>query len=99
MKYLIKKDNKRRNIFKKFELKRLYLKYIIYNNSISKEVRTNAMILLNKLPKNSSSIRIHNRCVITGRPKAIYRDFRLSRMILRDYAHNGLLPGIIKSSW
>lgn len=99
MKYLIKKDTKRRNIFKKYELKRQYLKYILYNNIISKEVRINAMILLNRLPKDSSGIRIHNRCVVTGRPKAVYRDFKISRILLRDYANNGLFPGITKSSW
>jgi small subunit ribosomal protein S14 len=99
MKYLINKDKKRRNLFKKYELKRLYLKYIIYNNNILKHIRINAMMLLNKLPKDSSSVRIHNRCIITGRSRSIYRDFKVSRIILRNYAHNGLLPGITKSSW
>lgn len=99
MKYLINKDKKRRNLFKKYELKRLYLKYIIYNNNILKHIRINAMILLNKLPKDSSSVRIHNRCIITGRSRSIYRDFKISRIILRNYAHNGSLPGITKSSW
>jgi small subunit ribosomal protein S14 len=99
MKYLINKDTIKRNTFKKYELKRLYLKYIIYNNNIKKKIRINAMLLLNKFPKNSSYIRIKNRCIITGRSKSVYRDFKVSRMILRNLAHNGLLSGVIKSSW
>jgi small subunit ribosomal protein S14 len=54
---------------------------------------------LDKLPKNSSSVRLHNRCLITGRPKGYYRDFGLSRHVLREMAHQGLLPGVQKSSW
>jgi small subunit ribosomal protein S14 len=99
MKYLKEKDNKRRNLFKRFEIKRKYLKYIIYNNKLSKYTKMKAMLIINKLPKDSSRIRIKNRCIITGRPKSIYRDFKVSRIILRNLAHNGLLSGIIKSSW
>lgn len=99
MKYLKRKDNKRRNLFKIYEIKRKYLKYIIYNNKLSKYIKIKAMLILNRLPKDSSRIRIKNRCVITNRPKSIYRDFKMSRIILRNLAHNGLLSGIIKSSW
>ena len=56
-------------------------------------------IKLQQLPKNSSSVRLHNRCMITGRPKGYYRDFGLSRHVLREMAHQGLLPGVQKSSW
>ena len=54
---------------------------------------------LQQLPRNSSSVRLHNRCMITGRPKGYYRDFGLSRHVLREMAHQGLLPGVQKSSW
>jgi small subunit ribosomal protein S14 len=99
MKYLIIKDKKRRNLFKKYEIKRKYLKYIINNKNIIKYIRINAMLKINKLPKDSSKIRIKNRCIITGRPKSIYRKFKMSRISLRNFAHNGLLTGILKSSW
>jgi small subunit ribosomal protein S14 len=52
-----------------------------------------------KLPRNSSATRLHNRCLVSGRPKAYYRDFGLSRHVLREMGHQGLLPGLTKSSW
>jgi small subunit ribosomal protein S14 len=54
---------------------------------------------LQKLPRNSSSTRLHNRCMQTGRPRGFYRDFGLSRHNLREMAHKGLLPGVTKASW
>lgn len=55
--------------------------------------------MLQKLPKNSSRSRLHNRCIVTGRPKGYYRFFGLSRHVLREMAHEGFLPGVTKSSW
>jgi small subunit ribosomal protein S14 len=54
---------------------------------------------LQKLPRNSSKTRVHNRCFVTGRSKGYFRDFGLSRHVLREYALQGLLPGVVKSSW
>lgn len=54
---------------------------------------------LQQLPLNSSPIRQRNRCWVTGRPRGYYRDFGLSRNVLREWAHKGLLPGVVKSSW
>ncbi|MBD2325603.1 30S ribosomal protein S14 [Alkalinema pantanalense CENA528] len=54
---------------------------------------------IQQLPRNSAKIRLHNRCWATGRPHAYYRDFGLSRHVLREMAHQGLLPGVVKSSW
>ncbi|MEO0456178.1 MAG: 30S ribosomal protein S14 [Cyanobacteria bacterium P01_A01_bin.114] len=54
---------------------------------------------IQQLPRNSSPTRLHNRCWLTGRPHAYYRDFGLCRNALRDMAHQGLLPGVVKSSW
>ena len=54
---------------------------------------------LQQLPRDSASVRLHNRCMVTGRPKGYYRDFGLSRHVLREMAHEGLLPGVQKSSW
>ncbi|WP_013322295.1 30S ribosomal protein S14 [Gloeothece verrucosa] len=54
---------------------------------------------LQRLPRNSSRTRHRNRCWVTGRPRGYYRDFGLSRNVLREWAHQGLLPGVVKSSW
>ncbi|MCB0483775.1 MAG: 30S ribosomal protein S14 [Flavobacteriales bacterium] len=54
---------------------------------------------LQKLPKNSSKVRLHNRCKLTGRPRGYMRDFGVSRVTFREMALNGLLPGVKKSSW
>ncbi|HEY9881739.1 MAG TPA: 30S ribosomal protein S14 [Leptolyngbyaceae cyanobacterium] len=54
---------------------------------------------IQQLPRNSAPTRLHNRCWMTGRPRGYYRDFGLSRNMLRDMAHKGLLPGVVKSSW
>lgn len=54
---------------------------------------------IQQLPRNSAPSRLRNRCWATGRPRGTYRDFGLSRNVLRDWAHKGLLPGVVKSSW
>jgi small subunit ribosomal protein S14 len=54
---------------------------------------------LNKIAKNASPVRLHNRCELTGRPKAFYRKFRISRIALRELASHGQIPGVVKSSW
>jgi small subunit ribosomal protein S14 len=54
---------------------------------------------LAELPRNSSAVRLHNRCQLTGRPHAYYRKLKLSRIMLRDLASFGQIPGMVKSSW
>jgi small subunit ribosomal protein S14 len=54
---------------------------------------------LSRLPKNSSPVRLHNRCKLTGRPKGYMRQFGLSRITFREMAHAGLIPGVMKASW
>jgi small subunit ribosomal protein S14 len=63
------------------------------------EERFKAHLKLAKLPRNSSPTRLHNRCEVTGRPKAYYRKLRMSRIALRDLASKGQIPGMVKSSW
>jgi small subunit ribosomal protein S14 len=99
MKSLIEKDKKRRKLFKKYESKRRELKAIIYNKENSMELRNKAQIALSKLPKNSSKIRIKNRCVLTGRSKGVFRYFKLSRIQLRQLTLEGNIPGYSKTSW
>ena len=91
MKAKLEQDRKRRVIVKNFENKRNKLKSIVYNGFLDNETRLKALKKLQKLPRNSSSSRVKNRCVITGRSKAVYRDFKLSRIFLRKKVMEGFL--------
>ncbi len=79
--------------------KRQQLKKTILDLSISEEERHDAVVALNKLPKNSSPIRLRSRCQITGRSRGCLKKFKLSRLCFREMANNGLIPGVVKSSW
>ena len=79
--------------------KRQELKKIILNPSTSEEERFDAVVALNKLPKNSSPTRLRNRCQITGRARGFLRKFKLSRLCFREMANMGLIPGVVKASW
>jgi len=95
----IQKNLKRIKLSKKFEKKRIGLKKIINNKKLPLSERFEAQLKLNKLPQNSSKIRIRNRCEITGRPHGVYRKLRISRIALREMASSGKIPGMTKSSW
>ena len=95
----IHKDLKRRKLVKKYANKRAALKAIIMDKTVSVEERFAATLTLAELPKNSAKIRQVNRCALTGRPHAVYRKFRLSRIAVRDLASRGELPGFTKASW
>lgn len=79
--------------------KRQQLKKTILDLSISEEERHEAVVALNKLPKNSSPVRLRSRCQITGRSRGCLKKFKLSRLCFREMANNGLIPGVVKSSW
>ena len=83
----------------KFAKKRKKLKKIIKNRKLPLEERFNAQLKLAKLPRNSAKIRIRNRCEISGRPRGVYRKFKISRIALRELASKGIIPGMTKSSW
>ena len=95
----IYRNLKRIKLSKKYENKRKKLKSIINNKKLTLEERFSAQLKLSKLPKNSSKIRIRNRCEITGRPHGVYRKLRISRIALRQLALQGKIPGMVKSSW
>ncbi len=97
-KAMIQRELKRQRLVMKYAEKRLILKKQIKEASSLKE-KLELHQKLQKLPRNSSSVRLHNRCLVTGRPKGYFRDFGLSRHVLREMAHEGLLPGVQKSSW
>ena len=95
----IQRNLKRIRLNKKFKKKREALKKIIKNKKLPLDERFAAQLKLTKLPKNSSRIRIRNRCEITGRPHGVYRKLKISRIALRELASSGKIPGMTKSSW
>ena len=95
----IQKNLKRRNIVKKFNEKRQSLKKQIMQKDLSIEERFKIQSKLNELPRDSSKIRVRNRCKLTGRTRGVYRKFGLSRIKIRELSMSGALPGVVKSSW
>lgn len=79
--------------------KRQALKQVILDMTKPIEERLNAVDALNKMPKNSSPVRLRNRCQLTGRARGFLRKFKLSRLCFREMANQGLIPGIVKASW
>ena len=79
--------------------KRQNFKKIILDANKSDEERLAAKIALNKMPRNSSPVRLQSRCQLTGRARGVLKKFKLSRLCFREMANNGLIPGIVKASW
>ncbi|MDN3506914.1 MAG: 30S ribosomal protein S14 [Simkaniaceae bacterium] len=75
------------------------LKKIVRSINVSDEERMDAQDKLNKLPRNSSPVRLRNRCKLTGRPRGYLRKFQMSRICFRELANNGTIPGVFKASW
>ncbi len=98
-KSMIERELKREKLVKQYAAKREALKEIAANQDLPMEERFKARLKLAKLPRNSSATRLHNRCQVTGRPKAYYRKLKMSRIALRDLASKGEIPGMVKSSW
>ncbi len=97
-KSVIQREKKRQKLVIKYLEKRHSLKLQMKQTSFLEE-KLNIQRKLQQLPRNSSPIRLHNRCMITGRARGYFKDFGLSRHVLREMAHQGFLPGITKSSW
>ena len=97
-KSMIEREKKRQLLVKKYKKKRELLVLKIQKAS-SLEERMILQKSLQTLPRNSSPLRLHNRCSLSGRPKGYFRHFGLSRHFLREMAHQCLLPGVTKSSW
>lgn len=95
----IAKNNRRKKMVEKGEAKRAELRKIISDENASDEERDKAMMKLQKMPRDTSRIRVMNRCELTGRPHGVYRDFKLSRIAFRELAHRGMIPGVTKASW
>ncbi|MEM1417842.1 MAG: 30S ribosomal protein S14 [Myxococcota bacterium] len=95
----IARNKHREKLAAKYAKKRKQLKKIVSDPNASMEAKYEAIEALQKLPRNSSPVRIRNRCQVTGRPRAYYRKFAMSRIALRDLGLRGEIPGLTKSSW
>ena len=95
----IQKNLNRKKIVSKFKNLRKELKDKIMNKNLTIEERFKLQTKMNELPRDSSSIRVRNRCKLTGRSRGNYRKFGLSRIKLRELSMSGSLPGVVKSSW
>lgn len=97
-KSMIEREKKRIRLEKQYASKRSHL---LQQYSLETDFNEKLKIhsIIQKLPRNSSKIRIRKRCWKTGRPRGVFADFGLSRHVFREMAHQGLLPGVTKSSW
>jgi len=96
---MVEREKKRIKLVEKYAKQRAEIKEIIRNPESSDEDRWEAQMVLQKLPRDSSRVRLRNRCGITGRPHGYYRKFGLSRTTLREAAMRGEVPGLVKASW
>jgi len=96
---VINRDLKRRDTVKRFAAKRAALQALIANVKLSDEDRYAARQKLQALPRDSSPVRLRNRCALTGRPRGVFSKFGLGRIKLREFAMRGEIPGVIKASW
>ncbi len=95
----IEKNDRRVALVRRLANKRAQLKAIARDKSLPMEDRFDAQLKLAKMPRNSAPARVRNRCELSGRPRGVYRKFKLSRIALRDLAARGQVPGMVKSSW
>jgi small subunit ribosomal protein S14 len=95
----VNKNNRRKKLVARYANKRKTLKAAAADMTKPAEVRFAARLKLAQLPRNSSATRVRNRCELTGRSRAYYRKLRVCRNMLRELASQGLIPGMVKSSW
>jgi small subunit ribosomal protein S14 len=95
----IEKNERRRRMTKQFAGRRSRLKAIAMDKTTPMEERFAASLKLAAMPRNGSATRIRNRCEVTGRPRGVYRKFKMSRIAMRELGSKGLVPGLVKSSW
>jgi small subunit ribosomal protein S14 len=96
---MVERNRERRTLTKKYASRRAALKARAKDETLPMEDRFQATLKLAELPRNSSKVRIRNRCELSGRPRGFYRKLNMSRIALRELASQGLIPGMVKSSW
>ena len=95
----VERNRKRERLANRYAAKREQLKAVARDQDLPVEERFAAQLKLASLPRNSAPTRIRNRCEVTGRPRGFYRKLRMSRIALRELASQGMIPGMVKSSW
>ena len=95
----INKNERRKALTKRYAAKYAKLKAVADDEALDDSERWIARLKMAELPRNGNPTRVRNRCELTGRSRAYYRKFRLSRLMLREMANKGLIPGVTKSSW
>ncbi len=95
----INKNERRKKLVQKYAARYAKLRAIADDESQDETERLMARLKMAEVPRNGNPTRIRNRCELTGRSRAYYRKFRLSRIMLRELANKGLIPGVTKSSW
>lgn len=95
----IETNERRRKLAACQAAKRTRLKAIVNDKTLPIEERFQATLKLAEMPRNGAKIRIRNRCEVTGRPRAFYRKLKMSRVALRELGNQGMIPGLVKSSW
>jgi small subunit ribosomal protein S14 len=95
----VERDKKRARMAQKYAGRRARLKAAAVDQSLPAEDRFAARLKLAEMPRNSAPVRQRNRCLLSGRPRGYYRKFKMSRIALRELASQGLIPGMVKSSW
>ena len=95
----INKNERRRKLVKKYAGRYSKLKALADDESKDETERLIARLKMAEIPRNGNPTRVRNRCELTGRSRAVYRKFRLSRIMLRELGNKGLIPGLTKSSW
>lgn len=98
-KSVINRELKRREMVEKFAAKRALLLATISNAKLDEDARAEARVKLQGLPRDSSPVRLRNRCALTGRPRGTFKKFGLGRIKLREFAMRGEIPGVVKASW
>lgn len=98
-KSIVQRNIKRKEMTSSQLQKRSALKAMVLSESLTPEEKVKAMFKLSEMPRNSSPVRIRNRCELTGRPRGNYRKFKICRIKLRDLASEGMIPGMTKASW
>jgi small subunit ribosomal protein S14 len=95
----VEKNNRRQRRVKQYAKRWERLREVARDKTVAPEERFEATLKMAELPRNTNPTRVRNRCELTGRPRAVYRRFKLCRVALRDLASVGLIPGVTKSSW
>ncbi|MBW8842983.1 MAG: 30S ribosomal protein S14 [Sphingomonadales bacterium] len=95
----VNKNERRKQLVAKYASKYARLKAIANDESRDESERILARLKMAEIPRNANPTRVRNRCALTGRPRAYHRRFGLARVMLRDLAVRGLIPGVVKSSW